>query len=184
MAVWDPTDTRFSRAASRCSNPNGIWYTAVSGIWQTVWLEPVPAAHIREIAMTPDIDAHELRLTVATAESAGFHGDGEIARQSGGPRHGEDQRRGETAAQSGWSCGPPMRRRSTIWTVALKTGDSVKSYFGMRKVEIAQRCGRRQSLFLNNKPLFQIGPLDQGWWPDGLYTAPTDEALRVRHRHH
>ena len=99
VAVWDPTDTALQPRGKQVLNPNGIWYTAVSGIWQTVWLEPVPAAHIRELAMTPDIDAHELRLTVRRGGLGGFHGDGEIARQGGGPRHREDQRRGEAAAQ-------------------------------------------------------------------------------------
>ena len=179
VAVWDPTDSgACNRAASRCSNPNGIWYTAVSGIWQTVWLEPVPAAHIREIAMTPDIDAHELRLTVAAADSADLR-----------------RRRGCTARWSDVSRGRPIRTtvklalsQMELWSpdsptlydldITLKSGDSVKSYFGMRSVEPRADAAGVNRIFLNHKPLFQIGPLDQGWWPDGLYTAPTDEALR------
>ena len=72
VAVWDPTDTGLQPRGKQVLNPKGIWYTAVSGIWQTVWLEPVPVAHIRELAMTPDIDAHQLRLTVAMADAADF----------------------------------------------------------------------------------------------------------------
>jgi len=72
VAVWDPTDSALQPRGKQVLNPTGIWYTAVSGIWQTVWLEPVPVAHIREIAVTPDIDAHQLRLTVSTADAADF----------------------------------------------------------------------------------------------------------------
>ncbi len=167
----------YSRAASRCSNPNGIWYTAVSGIWQTVWLEPVPAAHIREIAMTPDIDAHQLRLKVATADAADFTATARLHGKVVGRVTGKTNAEVKLALSQTelWSPDSPALYDLDI---ALKSGDSVKSYFGMRSVEAHADAAGVNRIFLNHKPLFQIGPLDQGWWPDGLYTAPTDEALR------
>ena len=158
-------------------NPNGIWYTAVSGIWQTVWLEPVPAAHIREIAMTPDIDAHQLRLTVATADAIDFTATAKLRGKVVGRVTGKSNAEVKLALSQTelWSPDSP-----TLYDldVALKSGDSVKSYFGMRSVEARADAAGTNRIFLNHQPLFQIGPLDQGWWPDGLYTAPTDEALR------
>jgi hypothetical protein len=177
VAVWDPTDTALQPRGKQVLNPNGIWYTAVSGIWQTVWLEPVPAAYIREISMIPDIDGRRLRLTVRTGTSADF-----TARAS---LHGKEigQVSGKTNAETQvplsamelWSPDSP-----TLYDleIHLKSGDRVKSYFAMRAVETRADAAGHRRIFLNHKPLFLIGPLDQGWWPDGLYTAPTDDALR------
>ena len=177
VAVWDPTDSALQPRGKQVLNPTGIWYTAVSGIWQTVWLEPVPVAHIREIAMTPDIDAHQLRLTVSTPDAADFTATAQL--------HGKVV--GRITARSNAEVKLPLSQ-TELWSpdsptlydldISLKSGDSVKSYFGMRSVEARPDATGANRIFLNHKPLFQIGPLDQGWWPDGLYTAPTDEALR------
>ena len=177
VAVWDPTDSALQPRGKQVLNPNGIWYTAVSGIWQTVWLEPVPAAYIREIALRPDLDAHQLRLTVATADAADFTATAKLRGKVVGRVTGKSNAEVKLALSQTelWSPDSP-----TLYDldVALKSGDAVKSYFGMRNVEARADAEGRNRIFLNHKPLFQIGPLDQGWWPDGLYTAPTDEALR------
>jgi beta-galactosidase/beta-glucuronidase len=177
VAVWDPTDSALQPRGKQVLDPNSIWYTAVSGIWQTVWLEPVPAAHIRGLEMTPDIDAHQLRLTVSAPDAVDFTATaalrGKVVGRVTGKTNAEAKLvLSETAL---WSPDSP-----TLYDldVALKSGDSVKSYFGMRGVEVHADAAGTNRIFLNHQPLFQIGPLDQGWWPDGLYTAPTDEALR------
>jgi beta-galactosidase/beta-glucuronidase len=177
VAVWDPTDTALQPRGKQVLNPNGIWYTAVSGIWQTVWIEPVPAAYIQSIAMTPDIDAHQLRLTVRSAASGDFTATAKLHGRSVGQVSGKTNAevRLPLSVIGLWSPDSP-----TLYDleIALKSGDSVKSYFGMRSVEMRADAEGRNRIFLNHQPLFQIGPLDQGWWPDGLYTAPTDDALR------
>jgi hypothetical protein len=177
VAVWDPTDSALQPRGKQVLNPNSIWYTAVSGIWQTVWVEPVPTAHIREIAMTPDIDAHQLRLTVATADVVDFTATAKLRGKVVGRVTGQSNAEVKLALSQTelWSPDSPALYDLDI---ALKSGDSVKSYFGMRSVEARADAEGHSRIFLNHKPLFQIGPLDQGWWPDGLYTAPTDEALR------
>ncbi len=177
VAVWDPTDASLHPRGKQVLEPNGIWYTAVSGIWQTVWLEPVPAVHIRELAFVPDIDARQLRLTVQSSAAAEFTA---TARLKGVVM-------GSISGKTGTEVRLPIRMLAA-WTpdsptlydldVKLRSGDAVTSYFAMRQVEMAKDAAGHNRIALNHLPLFLIGPLDQGWWPDGLYTAPTDEALR------
>jgi|SRR5271157_1235410 len=171
VAVWDPTDTGLQPRGKQVLNPNGIWYTAVSGIWQTVWLEPVPADYIQEISMTPDLDGKQLRLVVHSTGAGEFTAKATL--------HGKLVGHGTTVLPISivepWSPDSP-----TLYDleISLKSGDTIHSYFAMRKVDIQKDAAGFNRIFLNNRPLFLIGPLDQGWWPDGLYTAPTDEALR------
>jgi beta-galactosidase/beta-glucuronidase len=177
IAVWDPTDTEVHPRGKQVLDPSSIWYTAVSGIWQTVWLEPVPAAHIDELTMIPDIDGKLLRLTV--------RGGGPEAFTAVAKLHGKDV--GHIAGAMNSEVSLPLTAME-LWStesptlydldVKLKSGDTVTSYFGMRKVEVRKDAAGVERIFLNNSPKFMIGPLDQGWWPDGLYTAPTDEASR------
>ncbi len=177
VAVWDPTDTGLQPRGKQVLEPSGIWYTAVSGIWQTVWLEPVPAVHIRELSMVPVIDARQLRLTVDSSTAAEFTA---TARLKGVTV-------GSVSGKTGSEVRLPIRMLEP-WTpdsptlydldVRLRSGDDVKSYFGMREVEMGKDSAGHNRILLNHQPVFLIGPLDQGWWPDGLYTAPTDEALR------
>ena len=181
VRVWDPTDKGPQPRGKQTLNPRGIWYTAVTGIWQTVWLEPVPAAYIAALRIDPDVDAGVVRVQVdaagaapagATAQIEAFDGSSSIAKASG--------RAGESIAvripsPKLWSPSTPFLYDMTV---RLSTGDSVKSYFGLRKIAVAKDADGVNRLFLNGAPLFQFGQLDQGWWPDGLYTAPTGEALR------
>ncbi len=177
VAVWDPTDTAMQPRGKQVLNPNGIWYTAVSGLWQTVWLEPVPPVQIRELTMVPDIDAKQLRLTVDASSAAEFTATASL----------KGQTVGQVSGKTGAEARLPIDNMA-LWTpdsptlydleVTLRSGDSVKSYFGMRQVEMGKDAAGHNRIVLNHQPVFLIGPLDQGWWPDGLYTAPTDEALR------
>ncbi|HEX4084682.1 MAG TPA: glycoside hydrolase family 2 TIM barrel-domain containing protein [Chthoniobacteraceae bacterium] len=159
----------------------GIFYTASTGIWQTVWLEPVPANHIDSLKMVPDIDSGVLHLTVRTdapAEVTAVAEDGSAAV-------------GKTTGKSGgtldlripnprlWSPDDPHLYGLTVTLIQDgRAADSVGSYFAMRKISLGKGDRGRTRILLNNKFLLQIGLLDQGYWPDGLYTAPTDAALK------
>jgi beta-galactosidase/beta-glucuronidase len=177
IAVWDPTDTELHPRGKQVLVPSGIWYTAVSGIWQTVWLEPVPAAHIDELTLIPDVDGKLLRVTVRGSGPGDFTAVAKLHGKEAGHIAGtmNSEIALPLAAMELWSPESP-----TLYDldVKLKSGDTVASYFGMRKVEVRKDAAGVERIFLNNSPKFMIGPLDQGWWPDGLYTAPTDEASR------
>jgi hypothetical protein len=177
VAVWDPSDTGPQPRGKQVLNPNGIWYTAVSGIWQTVWLEPVPEVSISELSLTPDLDGRKLLLTVHSPSAGSFTA---IARLAGKQVGRVSAKLNQPAAVPLSEIRPWSPDAPTLYDldISLPSGDRVTSYFGMRKIEVRQDAAGFNRLFLNNQPVFAIGPLDQGWWPDGLYTAPTDEALR------
>ncbi|HSW02260.1 MAG TPA: DUF4965 domain-containing protein [Sedimentisphaerales bacterium] len=183
VSVWDPTDAGAQPRGKQVRNPHGIWYTAVTGIWQTVWLEPVAPRHIDGLKLTPDVDNAKLiveigtRLTRSDNVKVEILADGEVVAQANGLNRIEVQIPNPRL----WTPDNPF-----LYDVKITLGrfnmpvvtDQITSYFGMRKIALAKDEAGINRLFLNNKPLFQYGPLDQGWWPDGLYTAPTDEALR------
>ena len=177
VAVWDPADSGLQPRGKQVTTPKGIWYTSVTGIWQTVWMERVPLAYINRLALVPDPDRARLSVRVETFAPEQFTAVArlngkEVGRVSGVTNVGTSI---PIAQPQLWSPDSP-----TLYDleVSLGSGDTVKSYFGMRKIELRKDTAGVNRLFLNGAPLFQIGPLDQGWWPDGLYTAPTDEALR------
>ena len=191
LSVWDPTNTGYQPRGKQVKKPGGIWYTAVTGIWQTVWLEPVADAHIKSLKIVPDVDAQAVDITLDVASPAGetaatvtvldrrkkiasgqikITGEGGIATLSI-----------KLAVKNAklWSPDSPfLYDLKVTLTHNGKIVDRLSSYFGMRKISLGKDKEGITRLFLNNKPLFQFGPLDQGWWPDGLYTAPTDKALR------
>ncbi|MCH7918373.1 MAG: chitobiase/beta-hexosaminidase C-terminal domain-containing protein [Planctomycetes bacterium] len=187
VRVWDPTDQDNATQArgKQVRKPGGIFYTAVTGIWQTVWIEAVPRAYISALKIIPDID--QKRVMVKTTVVGATEGmkvktsakEGWFIKSRAEAQVGVTQVLA-LAKPKLWS---PDRPYLYDLVVDLKDRrgkvvDRVKSYFGMRKIAVAEDEQGVKRLFLNNKPLFQFGPLDQGWWPDGLYTAPTDEALR------
>ncbi len=199
LAVWDPTDAGSQPRGKQVRKPNGIWYTAVTGIWQTVWLEPVNSVYIKSVEMTPDIDAGVLRLRVDVAgelrDPENLRAEVTYALTSGGlgtrvigekAQRKEGMIRFELEIDANnpdllWSPDSPRLHDlyiSLAASMATVPIDSVKSYFGMRKISLGKDENGILRLCLNNKPLFQYGPLDQGFWPDGIYAAPTDEALR------
>ncbi|MBO5498638.1 MAG: beta-galactosidase [Bacteroidales bacterium] len=179
VKVTDRTDKWFQPRGKQVSQPEGIWYTAVTGIWQTVWMEPVPAAHIDSYYAVADIDAGTLAVTVDAAVE-----DGDVVEvvllADGDPVAKAEGREVTLAVPEMrlWSPSDPYLYDLEI--KVLRDGaavDAVKGYTAMRKISYAADKDGHKRMLLNNEPLFQYGPLDQGWWPDGLYTAPSDEAL-------
>jgi hypothetical protein len=189
VSVWDPTDTGTQPRGKQVNRPGSIWYTSVTGIWQTVWIEPVRGGAIDSLTLVPDIDAGTLSVTttaVTTGNEASnanivvtaiaLDGSREVGRARG--PIGQPLRVPVPNAKL-WSPDTPTLYGLKL-TVARgsTTVDDVTSYFAMRKSSLCKDGDGVLRLCLNNRPLFQVGPLDQGWWPDGLYTAPTDAALR------
>ena len=184
VKVWDPTDKGYQPRGKQLSNPHGIWYTPVSGIWQTVWLEPVTKKHIADLRILPDIDRNVLSVDAKVigrccddmVEVNVYDGDKLVA--VGKSINNEPVEVAMPADRKLWSPESPF-----LYTLKVnlknagKVVDKVDSYAAMRKYSYKRAADGIVRMELNNEPLFQFGPLDQGWWPDGLYTAPTDEAL-------
>ncbi|MHB1036630.1 MAG: glycoside hydrolase family 2 protein [Pirellulales bacterium] len=184
VGVFDPTDSGDQPRGKQVHKPGGIMYTPTTGIWQTVWLEEVPASHITGLVSTPDVDSKSLRLKVdASGDAAGLavravaaDSGRDIATATG--KVGEEVRIVLPAVKL-WSPSEPFLYDLRVELVRDgKAVDTVASYFGMRKIEIGKDAAGLPRILLNGKFVMQVGPLDQGFWPDGLYTAPTDEALR------
>ncbi len=183
LSVWDPSDSWTQPRGKQVGRPEGIWYTPSSGIWQTVWLEPVPQTHITGLKLEPDVDAGVLKVSAATAGGKGDYTvevsvlDGKAVAEATGAV-------GQTlslpiANAKLWSPDHPFLYDLSVRLLQSgKVIDQVTSYAGMRKISLGQDEAGVTRLLLNNQPLFQFGVLDQGFWPDGLYTAPTDDALR------
>lgn len=183
VRVWDPTDASYQPRGKQVNRPEGIWYTPVSGIWQTVWLEAVPEQYIAGIRTTPDLDRSTFRVETTTCGAEA--GDRiEVRLLDNGAEVARGQALNGAAVELNvtepklWSPASPFLYDMEIALVRDgKTLDRVRSYTAMRKFSTARDKDDIVRLCLNDKPLFQFGPLDQGWWPDGLYTAPSDEAL-------
>lgn len=214
VEVTDPTSTGDQPRGKQTLEPRGIWYTAVSGIWQTVWLEPVPDLYIQDLRLTPDIDKSELVVDAALSNTAGPDDAVRLTARDGGKViattivRGNREARLKIPGEHLWSPDdphlydltaelvkvsrqtgnngrglPPMSDQETqAYASATVTGaptDTVQSYFGMRKISTGKNPATgKMVLLLNNKPLFENGTLDQGWWPDGLLTPPSEEAAR------
>lgn len=183
VKVWDPADRGEQPRGKQVERPEGIWYTPVTGIWQTVWLEPVAAQHIAHLKTTPDIDKKTVKVEVATnvcspdkVEVKVFDGKNLVAK--GAALNGVPVELTMPEDVKLWSTESPSLYDMEV--TLYKDGkaiDQVKSYTALRKFSTHKDKNGITRLQLNNKDYFQFGPLDQGWWPDGLYTAPTDEAL-------
>ncbi len=184
VSVWDPTDTWTQARGKQVSDPGGIWYTSVTGIWQTVWLEPVPAQSIESISVVPDREAGAVRIQVnprGECESCtvrlGAYREGSLVGEAEGGVGTSVVLAVEDPQL--WS---PHEPNLYDLDVLLARGDEdvdrVGSYFAIRDIALGKDSRGFTRLMLNGEPTFMFGPLDQGWWPDGLYTAPTDEALR------
>ena len=183
VKVWDPSDRGEQPRGKQIANPHGIWYTPVTGIWQTVWLEPVATQYITNLKTTPNIDNNSVKVEVAANTTSAdkvevkvFDGKNLVAK--GAALNGVPVELAMPANAKLWSPDSPFLYNMEV--TLYKDGkaiDQVKSYTAMRKYSIRKGQNGITRLQLNNKDYFQFGPLDQGWWPDGLYTAPTDEAL-------
>ncbi|MFA3875740.1 LamG-like jellyroll fold domain-containing protein [Streptomyces sp. MMCC 100] len=164
------------------TNPGGIFYTQSSGIWQTVWMEPVADTSIDNVVTTSDIDSGSLAVTVesedastkARVEAVARDKRGKVVGRVRGPAN--EELRLPVAKQHLWSPDDPYLYDLDVKLTDGRSTDKVDSYFGMREVGI-EKVGGYQKLVLNGKPVFSLATLDQGFWPDGLYTAPSDEAL-------
>lgn len=184
VKVWDSTDRGYQPRGKQVNRPEGIWYTPVTGIWQTVWLEPVADHYITDLRITPDIDRNTLTVKALTdrcnssdlVEVKVYDGNTMVA--SGKGINGQAVEVTMPQNVKLWSPSSPFLYNLKV---SLQNGgkvaDEVSSYTAMRKYSTRRDDKGIVRLQLNNKDLFQFGPLDQGWWPDGLYTAPTDEAL-------
>ena len=194
VKVQDASDNGFQPRGKQCIINTGIWYTPVSGIWQTVWLEPVAPAHIENYYVVSDVDKSTMTIEVDANTSEGDVV--KVAVLEGGQGYSAENPSSKVIAearvQNGkaeikidnmktWSPDSPYLYgvRLTV-TRDGKVVDTVEGYTAMRKISIVKdkSLNAYHRMALNNDPLFQFGPLDQGWWPDGLYTAPTDEALK------
>lgn len=201
VKVWDPTDAGLNPHGKQVLNPQGIMYTPSSGIWQTVWMEVVPQNYIQALKITPDID----KRTVSVAVDIGG-GDASNTDDAGNGLNTSDSpsnysinvqvKSGATvlsrfAAAANhpiivsvnnprlWSPDDPFLYDLKLQLVKNgKVVDEISSYFGMRKITIQKDEKGFERIFLNNKYIYNLGTLDQGFWPDGLYTAPTDAALK------
>lgn len=226
VSVWDPTEAGYQPRGKQMQHVQEPFFHGVSGIWQTVWLEPVPERSIESLSLVPDIDSGGLRIRIAQREngkpafeipmnSVGIRGSAE--QSSGASKHGSQNVPSATAAfqttsnriiveavaydgeqEVARTQGIPGQEfflsipNAKLWSpdfaflYGLKVflyrdgtkEDEVSSYFGMRKISVGKDAKGIPKLLLNNKQLFQFGPLDQGYWPEGVYAAPSDEALR------
>lgn len=181
--IHDNTGAEGQPKGKQALNKWGCWYTPVSGIWQTVWLEPVNPVHITRLSIEPDVDNSCFKLQVNATGDSEATADIRLSDPDGNT----------VASLQGVATGTPCTlpvNAPELWSpehpylydlnITLSSGgqqtDAVKSYCGMRKIEVKNVDGTPR-IFLNGTQIFQMGPLDQGWWPDGLYTAPSDEAL-------
>jgi len=185
VSVWDPSTEGYQPVGKQFTKPGGIWYTPSSGIWQTVWLEKVPETHFTDYQLTPDIDKQEVRIKMTGEE---FYGNDRVQVKV------FDKKKliGSTEGEPGeflivkldemhlWSPSDPYLYDIQVRIIRKSAVvDQVKGYFGMRKIAIGKDEKGITRILLNNKFVFQNGPLDQGFWPDGLYTAPTEEAMKA-----
>ena len=183
VRVWDPTNDGPQPHGKQVIKPEGIWYTPVTGIWQTVWLETVPGTYIASTKQTPDLDNKNIAISASVKNMqsgdelsiSAWKENEKIAEKTGA----------DTSVTLSipdpelWSPSHPFLYDLKISVMRKgKAVDEVKSYFAMRKISVAPDENGIKKMMLNNKFLFEFGPLDQGWWPDGLYTAPTDAALK------
>ena len=184
VKVWDPTDDGFQPRGKQVNEPHGIWYTPVTGIWQTVWLEPVPETYIKDLKITPNIDNKTLLVDAITNLSSTAKRvevkvkDGNTVVATGKSINNQPVEVSMPQNVKLWHPNNPhlYDLEVIVWD-GNKQVDKVDSYAAMRKYSMKRDDKGIVRLQLNNKDQFQFGPLDQGWWPDGLYTAPTDEAL-------
>ncbi len=185
VRVWDPSDQGTQPIGKQRDKPGGIFYTAVTGIWQTVWLETVPASSIRSLNIVPNIHQAGFAIEAFTKgryaprlelRARALLG-GQQVGSAAGPAHQPLLLPLATARL--WSPDSP-----TLYDIELEllsdgaVIDRVSTYSGLREISLKPDAVGQQRIALNGEFLFLLGPLDQGWWPDGLYLAPTDEALR------
>jgi hypothetical protein len=185
ISVWDPTNKGCQERGKQFLKPFLIYYTSISGIWQTIWLEPISKTHIKYLKFITDIDNGTIEINPKILE----------AQSNTKIKIDIKDSKGKIIASGSFNFDEKIRLKisdAVLWNpenpylydldIKLLNGieevDNVKSYFGMRKINIEKNENGIPRIYLNNEEIFQYGTLDQGYWPDGLYTAPTDEALK------
>jgi len=183
VKVWDPTSDGYQPRGKQATNPEGIWYSPVTGIWQTVWLEPVNKKHITSVATVADIDKNSLKVDVSTQNTTPSDIVQVILKDKGKVISAMKAVAGESIeiyipSPKLWSPNSPFLYDLEVSLFDKKNEtDNVISYAAMRKISKKKGKDGIVRFQLNNEDCFHFGLLDQGWWPDGLFTAPTDEAL-------
>ncbi len=180
VRVYDPTDNGWQQRGKQVLNTHGFWYTATSGIWQTVWLEPVDSCHVKKLKLQPDVDNSAIDIKTDVAGSKNYTITATITNDEKVLISQEItcDTKIIIAEPNLWSPETPF-----LYNLRLelfndgKLCDSVESYFGMRKFSIGKDSDGIPRLLLNNQPYFQKGLLDQGYWCDGILTPPADEAM-------
>jgi hypothetical protein len=184
VSVYDPADANWQPRGKQVREPKGIWYTPTTGIWQTVWMEEVPNDSIERISVVPNVDSGTIRIIVQYRGNRStpvtslrvMDGNRQVAAESGAGKTTFDVK---IDSPKLWTPDSPFLYGLEIESPGnQQQRDVVTSYFAMRKISLGKDEQGVTRLMLNNKPLFQFGPLDQGFWPDGLYTAPTDAAMK------
>ncbi len=175
LEVTDPSDTYGQARGKQKIKRGGIFYTPQSGIWQTVWMESVPVNYVDRLFITPDIDSNILTVKAdivgEVKDGTVIAKDGDTVIASASLVNGEAILNVENYEL--WSPENPK-----LYDLEISVGDDVvKSYFGMRKYGVGKDSNGKPRIMLNNKPYFHNGLLDQGYWSDGMYTPPSDEAM-------
>ena len=184
VKVWDPTDEGYQPRGKQTINPHGIWYTAVTGIWQTVWIEPVNSNYIKTVNIVSNVDENNISIKLISSEilekdyfDVIIKDGNTIVSSVKSPVKSNLNVLINNAKL--WSPESPFLYDMEVNLISNgKIVDSIKSYFAMRKISTRKDENGIFRLQLNNEDYFQFGTLDQGWWPDGLYTAPSDDALK------
>lgn len=166
VRVTDESDRGYHTRGKQKSSRGGIWYTPQSGIWQTVWLEAVPEKYVRKLHILPDFDSGNVQISAETVENEAAFAE----------FNGKEYRLPASLPVPDFEPWSPENPKLYSFTVRCGE-DSVESYFAMRKFSVEKDRSGKPRLFLNGRPYFHNGLLDQGYWPDGMYTAPTDEAM-------
>lgn len=182
LKVWDPTTDGDQPYGKQTFTPHGIWYTAVTGIWQTVWMEPVPTSSFSTVRAETKISGEVKVISDFHGNVSGMKVAAKVllngAEVASGTGDADDPLALKVSRPELWSPSSPTLYDLDIQLLDdTKVVDEVQSYFGIREIAVKKdKYGLRT--YLNNEPIFMFGPLDQGWWPDGLYTPPSDDALR------
>ena len=181
VRVMDPTDSGAQPVGKQVRHPQGIFYTSTTGIWQTVWLEPVDELHVTSLRLLPDIDNAALHAVVETSQPCQVRITVTDGKHAAGVANGEAGTDITVPVPDPQLWTPDNPFLYTVNIALLSEGkqhDAVTSYAGMRKISLGKNANGRGTILLNNKEIFLLGPLDQGFWPDGIYRAPTDKALK------